>query len=151
MIHPQHRQELLDSAIDEEVISLNFRSLEGLAAYYHLLYSDKLQRTNTGVLSRGILKKYAFLEDGGWWCSGVDPRNSWSPMLWGCFKPCRPRFDFEKRKPVKYEHPPREETRSFLLAVSDRLWEKVSLRYGIAISDDDRQRGGFWQSALPRL
>ena len=65
MIHPQHRQELLDSAIDEEVISLNFRSLEGLAAYYHLLYSDKLQRTNTGVLARGILKKYAFLDDGG--------------------------------------------------------------------------------------
>lgn len=124
MIHPQHRQELLDSAIDEEVISLNFRFLEGLAAYYYLLYSDKLQRTNTGVLSRGILKKYAFLEDGGWWCNGIDPLNDYKEMLWGTLKPRSPRFNFEKRKYIKYEHPPKEETRAIFLRIS---W-KIGLR-----------------------
>ncbi len=143
MIHPQHRQELLDSGIDEEVINLNFRSLQGLAAYEYLLYSDKLQRTNTGVLARGILNTYAFLDDGGWWCSGVDPLDDWKPMLWGCFKPRRPRFDYEKRKHIKYEHPPKTETRVFLLAVPDYIWEKVSERYGISIADEERQRG-FW-------
>lgn len=130
MIHPQHWQELLDSAIDEEVISLNFRSLEGLAAYYHLLYSDKLQRTNTGVLARGILKKYAFLDDGGWWCSGVDPRNSWEPMPWGCFKPNKPRANFETGKAIKYEHPPKEETKAFFLRVTWEIGFKVATLAG---------------------
>lgn len=143
MIHLQHRQELLDSAIDEGVISLNFRSLEWLAAYEHLFYSDRLPRTNPGVLARGILNRYSILSDGGWWCSGVDPLNDWQPMLWGCFKPDNPRLDFEKRKHIKYEHPPFEPTRVLLLAVPDHIWLNVSNRYNIPIADDDRSRG-FW-------
>lgn len=143
MITPEHWQEWVDSAVDPHIIRLNVRSLEWLAAYEYLFYSDRLPRTNPGVLARGILNTYSILDSGGWWCSGVDPLNDWQPMLWGCFKPNRPRFDFEKRKHIKYEHPPKTETRVFLLQVPDAHWEKVSARYGIPIDDEDRQRG-FW-------
>lgn len=143
-IHPKNLDDLLGSAIDDGIIYRNFRSLEGMGACAeYLLYSDKLQRLNTGRLNSGTLKKYAFLEDGGWWCSGVDPLNDWKPMLWGCLKPRRPRFDFEKRKHIKYEHPPKEETRTFLLAVPDHIWEKVGERKNIPITNEDRLRG-FW-------
>ena len=142
-IAPKHFQEWLNSAVDPEIIKLNVRSVEGREAYSCLLYSDKLQRTNTGVLSRGIQRQYEFLYYGSWHCSGVDPLNNWEPMLWGCLKPNRPRFDFEKRKHIKYEHPPKTETRIFLLDVPDHIWQKVSDRYGIPIADEDRQRG-FW-------
>jgi hypothetical protein len=144
LIDPKDFQELLGSGIDEGIIRLNFLSLEGPAAYEYLLYSDRLKRTNPGVLARGILNQYSFLDHGGWWCSGVDALNDYKPMQWGCFKPNRPRFDFEKRKHIKYEHPPKEETRVFLLAVPDHIWEKVSERYEIPITDEDMQRGGFW-------
>ena len=143
MLTFKHSQELQESAIDKDIQSLNFRSLEGPAAHNYLLYSEKLKRTNPGVLARGILTKYTFLDDGGWWCSGVDPLNNYQSMLWGCFKPNRPRFDFEKRKHIKYEHPPKEETRVFLLMVPDYIWEKVSDRHNILITDEDRARG-FW-------
>lgn len=143
MLKPEHLQEWIASAVDPALTSLNVISLEGQAAYDPLFYSDELSRTNTGRLASGILNKYAFLEAGGWWCSGIDPLNDYNPMLWGCFKADRPRLDFEKGKPVKYEHPPKTETRAFLLAVPDHIWQKVSERYNIPIGDEDRQRG-FW-------
>jgi hypothetical protein len=130
MITPEDLQEWLDSTVDEGIINLNVHSLEGLEAYDYLLYSDKLKRTNTGTLSRDNLQRYAFLENGGWWCSGVDPLNNWEPMLWGCFKPRRPRIDFEKRKPIKYEHPPQTETRTFFLRVNWFIGLRVALKAG---------------------
>lgn len=143
MIIPEARQEWRDSCVDDGIIDICVRSLEGRGAYSFLFYSDELPRTNPGVLSQGYLKKYGFLDDGGWWCNGVDPLNNWEPMEWGCFKPRRPRIDLEKRKAIKYEHPPKTETRIFLLDVPDRIWQKVSDRYGIPIADEDRQHG-FW-------
>lgn len=141
----QDFKEWLDSAVDPDLISLCVRSLEGSRAYDYLFYSDKLERLNTGRLSSGILKSYTFLDNNeGWWCSGVDPLDDFKPMLWGCFKPRRPRFDFEKRKVIKYEHPPKTETRVFLLPVPDHLWEKTSECYGIPIEDEERQRGFWW-------
>ncbi|MUL39448.1 plasmid replication protein, CyRepA1 family, partial [Gloeocapsopsis dulcis] len=146
MIHFQDLQEWQDSTVDEGIFNLNVRSLEGQTAYEYLFYSNKLKRTNTGIVSRGIINTYAFLEHGGWWCSGVDPLNNWEPMLWGCFKPRRPRIDFEKRKAIKYEHPPKTETRIFLLLVPDHIWQKVSARYGISITEEDKKRS-FWHWA----
>ncbi len=143
MITPEAWQEWRSNCVDEDIIKLNVLSLTGYAAYDHLLYSDRLPRLNTGVLSLSILKQYAFLDHGGWWCSGVDPLNNWQPMEWGCFKPRCPRSDFEKRKQIKYEHPPKTETRIFLLLVPDHIWQKVSDRYGTPIADEDRERG-FW-------
>jgi hypothetical protein len=130
MIAPEAGQEWRSSCVDEDIIKLNVLSLAGRTAYDYLLYSDRLTRLNTGVLSRSILKQYAFLDHGGWWCSGVDPLNDWQPMEWGCFKPRRPRLDFEKRKVIKYEHPAKIETRAFFLRVSWRIGLEVARKAG---------------------
>lgn len=141
-----HLTEWLDSAVDEEIIRLNVKSLEGYTPYDYLLYSPKISRRNDGRLRDRDLKRYCHIEHGGWWCNGIDPLNGWKEMEWGCFKPNSPRNDSKKvNKVIKYEHPPLEPTRVFLLYVPDAIWEKVSERCGIAISEEDKQNPkGFW-------
>jgi hypothetical protein len=124
MIHPEHYQEWLDSAIAPSLIELNLESLNGEMAAESLFYSDKLPRRNTGRLSDGFLKRYDHLESGGWWCGTLDPHTG-EPSLWGCFKPNRPKMDLEKRKPIKYEHPPKVETEAFFLRVSHLVVWKI--------------------------
>ncbi len=142
----KHLQEWLNSGVDEEIIALNVRSLSSTTPYEYLLYSPKISRRNDGRLRDRDLKKYQHIELGGWWCSGVDPLNEYALMMWGCFKPDQPRRDRQKiHKFIKYEHPYREETRAFFLLVPNRIWVKVSLRSGIAITEEDLQHpGGFW-------
>ena len=139
----KHSQDWLDSAVDPDLTRLNVVSLEGQSApYNHLFISSAIPRINTGRVAQSFLRRYRHIEKGGWWCSGVDPLNDWQPMEWGGFKPDHPRTD-ETGKLIKYEHPPREKTRIFLLYVPDHIWEKVSARYGFPVADEDRQRG-FW-------
>lgn len=141
-----HLTEWLDSAVDEEIIRLNVKSLEGYTPYDYLLYSPKISRRNDGRLRDRDLKRYCHIEHGGWWCNGIDPLNGWKEMEWGCFKPNSPRNDSKKvHKVIKYEHPPLEPTRVFLLYVPDAIWEKVSERCGIAVSEEEKQNPhGFW-------
>ncbi|MGH2413086.1 MAG: hypothetical protein ACRDEA_05230, partial [Microcystaceae cyanobacterium] len=113
-----HWEEWWQSGVAPELIINNIRSLVGAAPYDYLCYSDSLERTNTGRLVSHLIRQYAHTEQGGWWCSGVEPSTG-EPMLWGCFKPDRPRLDFEQRKKIKYEHPPKTPTRAFFLNVSD--------------------------------
>jgi hypothetical protein len=91
-IHPQHSKELAESAIDPLIAELNFVSLQGVAPYEYLFYSDAIKRLNTGRLPSWILKKYSHIEMGGWWSSGIDPLTG-EEELWGCFKPNQPRLD----------------------------------------------------------
>jgi Domain of unknown function (DUF3854) len=144
--HAKHQQEWLNSGVDEEIIALNVRSLSGTTPYEYLLYSPKISRRNDGRLRDRDLKKYQHIELGGWWCSGLDPLNEYALMMWGCFKPNHPRRDRQKiHKFIKYEHPFREETRTFFLLVPNRIWVKVSNRSGIPITEEDLQHpGGFW-------
>ncbi|MEA5551785.1 plasmid replication protein, CyRepA1 family [Anabaena cylindrica UHCC 0172] len=141
-----HRDEWLESAIDPEIISLNLRSLWGTTPYEYLLYSPKISRRNDGRLRDGDLKKYRHIELGGWWCNGVDPLNNYQQMLWGCFKPNKPRRDLQKiHKIIKYEHPYKEATRAFFLYVTEKIWAKISDRCGIPITEEDRlDPRGFW-------
>ncbi len=150
-IDPQHWQEWLDSGVDPDIIAANVRSLSGEEPYDYLCCSEKLERTNTGRLASKWLKSYGHVEDGGWWCSGLDPLNDWQPMLWGCFKPNLPRWEKPqgfgsqgKEKRVKYEHPPKTQTRAFFLAVPDHVWEQVAERYSKPISEEDRQHSFWW-------
>ncbi|WP_306423261.1 DUF3854 domain-containing protein [Nostoc favosum] len=142
----KHLQEWLNSCVDEEIFHLNARSLYGTTPYEYLLYSPKISRRNDGRLRDRDLKKYQHIELGGWWCNGVDPLNNYALMMWGCFKPDHPRRDRQKiHKFIKYEHPYREETRTFFLLVPNRIWVKVSNRSGIPITEEDLQHpGGFW-------
>ncbi|MBD2479589.1 plasmid replication protein, CyRepA1 family [Anabaena sp. FACHB-83] len=146
-LESHHLQEWLNSGVDEELIALNVRSLFGTTPYDYLLYSDKISRRNDGRLRDRDLKKYQHIELGGWWCNGVDPLSNYEQMLWGCFKPDKPRRDSQKiHKFIKYEHPYREQTRAFFLQVTKKIWVKVSNRCGIPITDEDLQHpGGFWR------
>lgn len=130
-IEPNHWQEWWQSAVAPELIESNVHSLARTNPYNYLCYSDSLERTNTGRLVSHLLRQYAHTEHGGWWCSGLDPLNNWQKMSWGCFKPDRPRFNFESGKVIKYEHPPKTPTRAFFLNLPDRLWLEIAIRYGV--------------------
>ncbi|MFH7030219.1 MAG: plasmid replication protein, CyRepA1 family [Heteroscytonema crispum UTEX LB 1556] len=149
-LNSQHCEELVKlSGIDLHLASLNFRSLGGKDAYEYLLISECLLRTNTGIISRGWLQRYAHVKHGGWWCSGLDPLANWELMEWGCFKPNHPKQD-ENDKLIKYEHPPSTPTRVFCLRVTLQIWQKVSVRYNIPMSEnisitEDGEAVGFWQ------
>ena len=129
MIHPRHYQEWRSSAVDEEIIALNVRSLSGDEAYDYLLYSDKLSRRNDGRLSSGLLRSYEHIEAGGWWSSGVNLLSpTFDASLWGCFKPDTPRLHLDNQKRVKYEHPPKVSTEIFALRVTWAIGSKIAKR-----------------------
>jgi hypothetical protein len=135
------------SAIDPDLTKLNLISLDWDAPFERLFYSDKIQRLNTGRLPGWILRRYAHLEQGGWWCAGVDPVTG-SDDLWGCFKPDQPRIDATKGKIQKYEHPLKAQATLFALKVTDAVWQKIADRYGVEIRladiDESRSDQGFW-------
>ncbi|MBA2376558.1 MAG: DUF3854 domain-containing protein, partial [Rubrobacter sp.] len=159
-IEANHWQELVESsAIHPEIAALNFRSLQMGSieqeheAWEYLMYSDKLERTNIGQLTTGMLKRYAHIDAGGWWCnSGVNAISFRSEDLstklqekrWGCYKPNESRFNPDKPgKKIKYEHPPKIDLGIFLLNVPDNIAERIYLKAGINPSIEDRMRG-FW-------
>ncbi|MEG3440404.1 plasmid replication protein, CyRepA1 family [Pannus brasiliensis CCIBt3594] len=128
-INDAHYREWLDSAIDPGLIRLNLISLDGFAPFDYLLYADSLPRRNGGRVSDGILKRYAHIENGGWWCGTIDPVTR-EASLWGCFKPDTPRVDLEKRKPIKYEHPPKVPTEAFFLVPTREIVARIVRRSG---------------------
>jgi hypothetical protein len=142
----QHLQEWLESGVDKEIFFINVISLSGTTPYEYLLYSPKISRRNDGRLRDGDLKKYRHIEYGGWWCNGVDPLDDYNLMMWGCFKPNKPRRNRDKiHKFIKYEHPYKEATQAFFLQVPKRIWEKISEQSGIVIAESDWQHPyGFW-------
>ena len=90
-IEPAHLQEWLLSGVDPDIIRLNVESLEGDEAICNLIYAlPQTERRNDGRLREKYLKRYAHTRLGGWWVSGLDPRNNWRPMDWGRFKPNQP-------------------------------------------------------------
>lgn len=109
-IYPHHRQEWQESAIAPSLIEANLRSLkvepygardEALEFLYDL---DEIKRDNTGRVSGAFLRKHNYLNDGGWVSCGFNLHTG-QRSDWGSFKPDNPKFDPEKGKPRKYEHP----------------------------------------------
>ncbi|HEY9826211.1 MAG TPA: DUF3854 domain-containing protein, partial [Stenomitos sp.] len=166
-IQLNHFHEWQNSAITTDLIALNLMSLEGEQPYEYLLTSHKLERLNGGRLSSKWLRLYQNTTAGGWWCSGLDPLNRWQPMEWGCFKPNVPRLDAEKRKSIKYEHPPKTPTRAFFLRVSWSVGLKIATTHNLrdeylsrlhqlssfpllTSPDHPAEDEGFWQWALDR-
>jgi hypothetical protein len=141
-VKPHHYQEWCDSGVHPDIIRLNVKSLESDSAYDAILYGDDLPRRNDGRLTESILRRYAHLEYGGWFCNGINPLSG-DDSLWGCFKPDNPYTHTNndnskgfgetkptKQKIIKYEHPPKVPTELFCLKVSDYIaqliWEKSS-------------------------
>lgn len=143
---PSHHQELLKSGISPDVIEANFKSLDN--AYGEILYSRKVPRLNNGRLTQGMLTTYRHLEDGGWYCAGLDAVTL-EDSLWGCFKPDRPRLSKEG-KVIKYEHPPKTPTEAFCLRITRHQWRKISKQAGVDCPDletipNDAITTMFWQ------
>ncbi len=154
MLTQKHQQELLNSCIDEDIARLNFSSIEGSAIYQYLCYAPTLERLNTGRLASKWLNRYSHCESGGWLCNGIDSQDNWQPMDWGCFKPDRPKEDYQKPgKFIKYEHPAQIGTRTFFLRVPLSVWRKIAKRYKLALPeniviDTNGEALGFWAWVL---
>lgn len=133
----EHYREWRASNVAEGIIKANVKTLKEQEALSHLLYSSNLSRTNTGILSAKYLKTYSHVEHGGWWCGSLDPQNDFEPMLWGCFKPDRPRPRWDKKhKHIKYEHPPKTQARAFLLGISACEWRQIARRWDVLVDKD---------------
>ncbi|MEM8779240.1 MAG: plasmid replication protein, CyRepA1 family [Cyanobacteria bacterium P01_G01_bin.49] len=143
-----HRQEWLNSCVDEQLINLNVTALQGTSPSDYLLYSETLPRRNDGRINDTLLKRYEHTEQGGWWCSGIDVMTGKND-LWGCFKPNQPRLSYDDHRPIKYEHPPQTPTGIFALKVPLHLWEQLAQRYQIDFTpeliDETQLDLGFWQ------
>jgi hypothetical protein len=132
-IEEKHWSEwIIESCVHPLLMILNVMSLAGGAPFDYLLYAlPSTARRNDGRLRDGYLNRYAHLEKGGWWVSGLDPLNNWQPILWGRFKPDFPRIDLEKGKAIKYESPPQTGNRVTYFNVPDCIWDLVANRYEI--------------------
>ncbi|AFZ15611.1 hypothetical protein Cri9333_4845 (plasmid) [Crinalium epipsammum PCC 9333] len=146
MIYPQHLEEWRNSAVAQDIIELNVRSLSGNEAYEAILYAlPNTERRNDGRLRDYWLRKYHHFDYGGWHCTGVDVITL-KESQWGCFKPNKPRVeefngfgDVPKVKTVKYEHPVKTPTEIFALKVPRHIWQAIAERYGLEIEGDN-----FW-------
>ncbi|WP_319419526.1 plasmid replication protein, CyRepA1 family [Pleurocapsa sp. FMAR1] len=141
-----HLREWKASGVDEELTRLNVVNLEGESPGEYLLYSNSIPRRNDGRINARFLQRYAHLDAGGWWCSGIDILSG-EEDIWGCFKPDRPRQDADKI--IKYEHPPKTATGLFALKVPLSLWQKIADRAQVKITLQDIAQNsadlGFWQ------
>lgn len=140
-------QEWNASCVDDRITFLNVTPLEGSRPYEYLFYSDAIPRRNDGRLIAPILKQYQHIEQGGWWCSGINLLTG-EDDLWGCFKPEQPRLSRDRNRPIKYEHPPKAATGVFALRVPQAIWESIAQRYQQQIRPEDIDRDlpdlGFW-------
>jgi hypothetical protein len=156
-VKPEHFQEWLDSAVNPEIISLNVESLEATEAFNRILYSDDIPRRNDGRITDGIFNRYRHLDEGGWYCSGIDPLTG-QPSDWGCLKPDQPYTQVErkgfgeatKEKIIKYEHPFKTPTELFCLRVPLTTWQAIADRHHVPLPEnipisETGEALGFWQ------
>ena len=165
---PHHLAEwVTGSAVDPELAAANLQTLAGADAI-EALVGDRLaalgahaQQYVTAQAARLLRPLEPVAEAGGWWCSGLDPLADWAPMAWGCLKPDRPRWDLERDRPRKNEHPLGPPARSFWLrvpaAVAQGIADRARLPLPAAVlADQDGSGGAFWRwwaqtPALPLL
>ncbi|NEQ77930.1 MAG: DUF3854 domain-containing protein [Okeania sp. SIO2C9] len=154
---------VIKSAVLQEIVNLNVHSINKVEGYspssllFDLLHPNP-KRINSGRLDASGVRQFDnCLETSGWWVSGIDP-FTWEVMEWGRFKPdpdtplSKAYFNHKsgkEEKAPKYRSPAGIASRLVLLQIFDQLWEKISQRYGIPISAEEKQHlGGFWHWVL---
>ncbi|MFM2123233.1 MAG: hypothetical protein RLZZ589_1670, partial [Cyanobacteriota bacterium] len=152
------------SACHPALAAANLQTLAGTDAL-QALAGDRLEQLGgwsqqlATASVRSLLRPLEPLaEAGGWWCSGLDPLADWAPMGWGCFKPDAPRWDQERGRHRKYEHPVKVAARLFWLCVPAPVAQLVADRFGLPLppevaADADGAAGAFWRwwAREPRL
>lgn len=149
---PQHLTEWAESAIDSDIIDLNFESVGQVSAFNFLIPSP--DRRNGGRLTDRNLRTFNRLADVGWICTGIDPLTM-NLSDWGCLKPNKPRWDEVNRKAIKYEHPHNFPTELFCLRVTYRIGLEIAKTQSILAESEYLDRMGdvdpsaedrdFWQ------
>ena len=152
------------SACHPELAAANVQSIAG-PVVLEALAGDRLDAMGghacqyaTASVARLLRPLEPVADAGGWWCSGLDPLADWAPMEWGCFKPDQPRWDQDRNRPRKYEHPIKVAARSFWLRVPAVVALMVAERWGLELpsavcADSAGEAGTFWRwlATEPRL
>jgi Domain of unknown function (DUF3854) len=148
-----HYKELELSAIAPDIARLNFVSIDQTEAFKFVIKNPS--RRNDGRLTDRYLRIYNKLGSGGWICTGIDPLTM-TPSTWGCLKPNDPRWDEEKRKHIKYEHPHGIPTEIFCLGVIYKSGLNIAKRHGLGeiyaerIISQSRERARARAASLER-
>lgn len=157
ILEPKHYQEFLASALDPELINLNFESVSTDTEWLFGELYPKPERINTGRLTTRFLKHAEnCVKSSGWIVRGVDPSTGLGMQNWVRFKP-DPRtplsqaWDNQKQsvQTVKYRSPSGVPSRLSFLRVPDVLIQKIRSRYpeqlpvGLDIRPDN-----FWEIVL---
>lgn len=155
-LNAEHLQEWLGSAVAPELIAANVVSLAG-SDVLEALAGDRIealgghaQQYATGAVQRLLRPLEPIAAAGGWWCSGLDPLADWAPMAWGQFKAAQPRWNHERNRPIKYEAPIGQPTRSAWLRVPAAVAQQVAQRWELSLpaevaADVSGDAGAFWQ------
>ncbi|MFN7677311.1 MAG: DUF3854 domain-containing protein [Cyanobacteriota bacterium] len=155
---PHHLAEWVEgSAVAPELAAANLLSLRGRPVL-EALAGPRLEALGGQAgqyVTRAVAKILRPLEPladaGGWWCSGLDPTAEWrTPMEWGQFKPNAPRWDQEKDRPRKYEHPSGVPSRTWWLRVPAVVARLTADRFGLALpmeaaADTSGEAGAYWR------
>lgn len=157
MINPNHYQELLESAIDPDIIHTAFESVSGGVDLFNALFPEPengYPRLNTGKLNSQYQR---FLDNcersSGWIVRGVEPTTG-QPIDFIRFKPdpgCPLAqvwdSDKQKTKVIKYRSPLGVESRLITLPVTPKIIKRIQKRYPGLILDDITPKT-FWQYVI---
>lgn len=144
------------SAVDPQLAAANLQTIAG-ADVLQALAGTRLEQLGgwaqqyaTGSVQRLLQPLEPVAAAGGWWCSGLDPLADWRPMGWGCFKPDQPRWDAERSRARKYEHPLGESARLFVLRVPAAVARRIARRHQLiappeVLADVTGADGAFWR------
>jgi len=127
-----HQEEWQSSSVDDGIIALNVRSVDGDDAK-ELLFCrlDAKHRLNNGRVNTATLSRYKNTESGGFWISGLNPHNNWQVWDWGRYKPDVPFISQKDNKLIKYLSPPNGGSHPIYLDVPNYIWDKVAKHYRI--------------------
>jgi hypothetical protein len=140
------REWVVGSGVHPNIVAANVERLTGQEALEALLYAaipdQGHNRHYLTATAARLFDRYDHITEGGWAVSGVDPLNNWQRMQWLQFKPDHPRPDPGKPgKFVKYETPPKAESRALFLWVAGEQAEAIYQRYGVTPTPEDRAIG----------
>lgn len=140
-LDPRHRQEWIDSCIDEDLIELNCHSITDAKTIDRLLGWT------------GTRWKPAWKNGGGWACWGEDVLNTDISYSGIQFKPDQPREIGDR--PIKYESAKKAQNEApspLFLYVPKMLWHKIADHYGLIITIPDLQQGFWaWKKKYPQI
>lgn len=140
---PHVIEEFRRSSIPDRLTLANVGWVEGDEAVEILTeYAiEQVQRVSNYVTepAKRILSRYEFARAGGWVTYGTTISGGLGAVA--LFKPDRPRIDFEKRKPIKYETPAKAEALPILSFVDEQTASETYQKFGV----EPREGATFWQ------